>query len=70
MAVPAETPVATPDREPILATAVLVLNQVPPPETSVKFTEEPTQTELAPKIGCTAGLTVTRVVVIHPVLNL
>ena len=48
MVVPEAIPVATPDAEPIVAIAVLLLLQMPPETASVKVPEAPAHTEEAP----------------------
>lgn len=64
--VPAETPVTTPDSEPILA-AVLLLSHQPPGTISVSVVLAPVHTVDAPLMGAGAGLTVTIFMVWQPV---
>ena len=56
--VPADTPVTTPDAEPTVAMAGVLLLQVPPVVTSVRGVVNPTQTEWEPAIAAGAGFTV------------
>ena len=58
MAVPAETPLTTPD-EPIVATAVLLLTQAPPPVASLRLVVVPAQSVVDPVIAATLPVTVT-----------
>jgi hypothetical protein len=66
-AVPTETPVATPVDEPMVATDVLPLLQVPPLVASVKVVVAPTHTESAPDIAAGIALTVNALVAAQPV---
>ena len=56
--VPAATPVAIPEEEPMVATEVLLLLQLPPPA-SVNEVVAPTHTFTIPVINGGPGLTVT-----------
>ena len=66
--VPAETPDTTPLSEPIVATEVLLL-QRPPATTSPNVTDDPAHTVVGPVIGLGVVLTVSVVIVLHPVGN-
>ena len=55
VAKPAVTPVTIPVVEPTVATAVLLLLQVPPVVASVSVLEEPAQTVSIPLMGLTAN---------------
>lgn len=66
--VPAETPVTIRVAEPIVATVVVLLVQVPPPA-SLNVVVVPAQIPVAPDIADGKGLTVATVVVIQPVPN-
>ena len=59
VAVPAAAPVTTPLDEPMVATPVLPLVQVPPADGSVSVTVAPWQTNANPAIGAGAPITVT-----------
>jgi len=67
--VPADTPTRKPDTEVMVASAVLLLLQVPPPVASVSVIEEPTQTAVGPPIAAGKGFTVTIFVRLQPVDN-
>jgi hypothetical protein len=58
VAVPAATPVTTPEALTV-ATAVLLEDQVPPTVTSVKVVVDPAQTVVVPAIAATTGLAFT-----------
>ena len=60
-------PVTTPVVNPTVATAVLLLVQLPPPGVSPRFVVDPEQTVLIPVIAVGNGLTVTIAVVKQPV---
>lgn len=64
---PAPTPVTTPVDEPMVATEVLLLLQVPPGVTSARVMVEPAQTAEGPVIVAGNGLTVSTAVLIQPV---
>ena len=64
---PAETPVTTPVDEPTVASAVLLLLQVPPVVASLNVEELPAQTRPAPVIAAGVGLTVSPVHAMQPV---
>ncbi len=65
--VPALIPVTIPEDDPIVATPVLVLVQVPPIVVLLAVIDNPTQTLAGPVIVAGSGFTVTIVVVKHPV---
>ena len=65
--VPVSRPLTRPLPVPTVATAVLLLLQVPPPEPSVNAVDDPAQTFRLPVIPPGTVLTVTVVVVIQPV---
>ena len=65
--VPGPTPVSTPVKVLIVAADKLLLVHVPPPA-SDKVNEPPTHVELPPVIAPGSGLTITDVVILHPVL--
>jgi hypothetical protein len=70
--VPAATPVTTPDDDPIVAIAGVLLVQVPPDGVPDNIIVEPTHTAMVPVELVTAdgnGLTVTVAVRIQPVGN-
>ncbi len=67
--VPAATPVIIPLAEPIVACAVLLLLQTPPPVALVRVVVRPTQTDAVPAIAAGMGLTVTAAVTRQPVLS-
>jgi hypothetical protein len=67
IAVPAVTPVTTPVNEPTVATAVLLLLQLPPGEDEVRVVVSPTHTLAAPLIVPGPAFTVTTVVAKQPV---
>ena len=58
-AVPADTPVTTPDAEPTVATPVLPEVHVPPAVASLSVVVSPAQTTAVPVIADGSGLTVT-----------
>jgi hypothetical protein len=59
VAVPAATPLSTPDAEPMEATDELLLLHTPPVTTSLNVTEPLTQTNALPEITPGGGLTET-----------
>ena len=59
VATPTTPPVTTPEINPTVATAVLLLLQVPPPVPSNKAVVDPEQTVLVPVILAGKALTVT-----------
>ncbi len=63
VAVPAETPVTMPERDPTLATVVALLVQVPPGMASPNVIVCPTHTPEGPLMGPGVTLTVTTRVV-------
>jgi hypothetical protein len=67
VAVPPATPVTTPVPVPTIATAVLLLLHVPPPDASLSVVVKPGQTTVVPVIGETVAFTVTVVTFEHPV---
>jgi len=69
VAVPAPTPVAVPVDEPIVATPLLLLLQVPPLTELVRVELLPTQADIVPPIAAGDVFTETVVVVVHPVPN-
>jgi hypothetical protein len=66
--VPVVTPVTTPDELPMVATAVVVLTQIPPDGLEVSVMDAVTQTAEGPVIAVGRGFTVTCFVTKHPVL--
>ncbi len=56
MVVPAVTPLIIPVAEPMIATAVEELTQVPPVTELVTYVAAPTQTDVAPAMGETAEI--------------
>ena len=60
--VPGAIPVATPDDEPMVPMAVLLLLHSPPGLASLKMNDEPTQMYGAPVIAAGGGLTVNSMV--------
>ena len=64
--VPADTPVTTPVPDPIVATAVLLLVQVPPPA-SLSVVVSPAHTFVVPLIAAGSGFTDAAKVVLQPV---
>ena len=64
--VPGTFPVTTPVDEPIVATVVLLLVQVPVPVASLNVVDVPEQTDVLPEIPA-SGLTVIAAVAIQPV---
>jgi hypothetical protein len=66
VAVPADTPVTTP-RLVTVATAVLLLAHVPPVVASERVVVLPVQIVVVPVIALGVGLTVKKVVALHPV---
>jgi hypothetical protein len=67
-AVPALTPVTIPDKEPMVATAMLPLLQVPNGVASASVELAPTHIDAVPVIGEGKGLTDIVVVIAQPVL--
>jgi hypothetical protein len=67
--VPVDTPVNIPVDQSITPTAILLLDQEPTVDKSLKVSEVPTHTTIEPVIGAGKGLTVIEVVVKHPVGN-
>jgi hypothetical protein len=65
--VPAATPVTTPDAEPMVATLVVPLVQVPPDVALVNVLVLPTHTDSEPLIAPGNALTVTILVAAQPV---
>jgi hypothetical protein len=65
--VPAVSPHTTPDKEPTVATAGLLLLHVPPVIALVNVLHEPSHTCGVPVIGYGARMMVTTFVAIHPV---
>jgi hypothetical protein len=65
VAVPNETPVSTPDTEPMVATAVLLLLHLPPETELPNVEEPPIQTDVSPVIAVGRGVTVTKVETIY-----
>jgi len=65
--VPKATPVTTPEPEATVAMPVLPLTHVPPDVASVRLVLAPTHTLVMPVIAFGVKLTVTVVVVVHPV---
>ena len=63
---PPATPDKIPEAEPIIATPVLSLIQVPPPKRSVKGYDKPAQIFVVPFIADGVGLIVAVVVTKHP----
>jgi hypothetical protein len=66
VAVPADTPVTIPVVDPIVATPVLLLLQVPPPITSVSEMLAPMQKADGPAIAAGVEFTVTTMVTLPP----
>jgi hypothetical protein len=64
--VPNATPVTIPVVKPTVATAVLLLVQVPPGTASLNVVEEDTPVTPIPVIGAGIGITVTAVVTLQP----
>ena len=62
-------PFAIPDEEPIVATDVLPLNHVPPPDASFNADVAPTHILVLPVMAATDAFTVIPNVVKHPELN-
>ena len=62
-------PVTTPVEGPIVAIAVVLLLQVPPPVASLKVVVKPAQTLVFPVIGDGSGLTVTTTIAVQPVAS-
>jgi hypothetical protein len=62
--VPADTPTTTPDAEPIVAIAVLLLTHVPPVEAVARGVVRPAHTSRVPVITAGIGFVVTVVVVV------
>jgi hypothetical protein len=69
MVVPVDNPVKIPVDQSITPTAILLLDQVPTVDKSLKVSELPTHTTIEPVIGAGNGLTVIEVVVKQPVGN-
>jgi hypothetical protein len=69
MAVPAEVPNTRPDEAPIVATAALLVVQLPPVVLLVSVVEVPAQIADTPDIAAGCGLTVTTAVERQLVLN-
>ena len=69
VAVPANTPVTTPDNEPTVAFVVELLLQVIPVVTSLNVIVLPSQTDAGPVIAAGLALTVTITVAWQPPLN-
>ena len=67
IAVPADTPVSTPDELPIVATDSVPLVHVPPVIVSVNVIDIPTHIDGVPAINDGGGLTVTTMVVLSVV---
>jgi hypothetical protein len=67
--VPAATLLTTPEPSPIVATAGVLLIQVPLATACVSVVLPPTHTELAPPIGAGAGVTVTTLVEVQPAVS-
>ena len=67
MAVPAATPVTTPELAFIVAKE-LVVDHVPPPLTSLNVMVEFTHTAVAPAMEAGAGFTVTAAIALHAAL--
>jgi hypothetical protein len=63
--VPGDTPVATPELTPTVATAVTLLVQMPPVGVDDRLDVVPTQKVNVPVIGVGSGLTVTTLVIAH-----
>lgn len=66
---PVVTADSTPLAEPIVATPVLLLLQVPPDVLLAKVVDEPTHTDVAPLMDDGPAVTVTIVEVSHPLPN-
>lgn len=69
VAVPAPVPVTIPDIKPAVATAVLLLVHDPPVIVFVNVVVAPAHMFLVPLIAVGPGLTVTTVVILHPVAS-
>jgi len=67
--VPVETPPTVPEELPIVATAALLLIQLPPEVPSVRVKLPPVQTDDPPEIEAGKGLTVTVAVLAQPPLT-
>jgi hypothetical protein len=67
IAVPCDTPVITPEEVPAVATAVLLLDQVPPGDVSPSVIVDATQTVVAPVMALGSGFTVKVSVLAQPV---
>ena len=65
--VPTLSPQMLPSREPMVATVISVLVQLPPLTASVRVLHTPVHTVGPPNIGVALGFTVTIWVTIHPV---
>jgi hypothetical protein len=68
-AVPNEAPVATPDDEPIVTFALLLLH-MPPVTALLRLVVEPRQTDVGPVIPAGKGLTVNTIIAWQPVLSI
>ena len=64
--VPPDNPESTALVAPIVATDVLLLVQVPPPDKSLSVDADPAHREVTPVMPAGNGLTVTTVDIIHP----
>ena len=64
--VPVASASTSPELEPIVATAVLLLLQVPPPDASLSWVNIPAQLLNMPDIAAGKGLTVMVVVAVQP----
>ena len=69
IAVETDMPVTTPVPDPTVATAVLPLVHVPPPDASLKAIVDPTQTDGEPVMANGKGFTVTTTEAEQPVLR-
>jgi hypothetical protein len=67
---PAPTAVTVPEEEPMVATPVAELDQVPPGVASLSVDINPEQTASVPPIAAGFGFTVTGVVLKHPVAGI
>ena len=68
-AYPPETPVTSPDKEPIVAIPGVAETHVPPGMPSSSVTVAPMHTDAGPVMAVGAELTVIDLVAMHPVLN-
>lgn len=64
---PLATPPVKPEMEPMVATDVLLLLQVPLPDISLSVVPAPAHTDDPPEIGLGNGLTIISAVLMHPV---